>query len=504
MRLSLALLVASFVLVSCHDSSGSSTSLALGVNDLGAVERVLAFEDGLLVAAVSEPNADRNGGGLESFLGVFDLRSGNRVFLPNVATGYGAKTGAGFVTFLVDEASAGRDLDGDGDRIDLVVHVYDARRGPIRNLGLASYSLPVQRGALIACAPHEQPGLDLNGDGDFDDFVAHVYEADRGRLTPLTTAANGDALWIRGRRVLYLDDPKPTVQVYDADTGQVRSIPHNTDAVWIEGSLLATQIPEWENGNQDLNGNGRTDDGFLELHDLDTGNMHVTDRNDCWILDIGADLAVVALEEDDAHEVRVYDRLTDTLSAPLGAGLRSGSSVSERLFAYVVNEYEAGADLDGDGKLWDDVLHVFDARTGTARNIARAAFSGPQIDGSRVAFLGLGEPSLARPPIRTTVHVLDERSGVVTDTGVMASEFRFVNGIVVALTPEAWLEEDLDGDGELTHTILQVHDLASGETRSTGLTVWYFEDDDDDAPAMIDGDVAALVVDGRLKAIRLR
>jgi hypothetical protein len=135
MRLSLALLVASFVLVSCHDSSGSSTSLALGVNDLGAVDRVLAFEDGLLVAAVSDPNADRNGGGLESFLEVFDLRSGNRVFLPNVATGYGAKTGAGFVTFLVDEASAGRDLDGDGDRIDLVVHVYDARRGPIRNLG---------------------------------------------------------------------------------------------------------------------------------------------------------------------------------------------------------------------------------------------------------------------------------------------------------------------------------------------------------------------------------
>jgi hypothetical protein len=40
--------------------------------------------------------------------------------------------------------------------------------------------------------------------------------------------------------------------------------------LWIEGSLLATQIPEWENGNQDLNGNGRTDDGFLELHDLDT------------------------------------------------------------------------------------------------------------------------------------------------------------------------------------------------------------------------------------------
>jgi hypothetical protein len=311
---------------------------------------------------------------------------------------------------------------------------------------------------------------------------------------------------ISGRRVFYLDDPDPTVQVYDADTGQLRSIPHSTDAMWVEGSLLATLVPEWENGGQDLNGNGSNNDGFVELHDLDTEHVRMTSRNDCYVISIGGDLAVVGLEQHpEPREVRVYDRFTDTLSDPIEAGVASltvNNGVSDRRYAYLVSEYEAGADLDGDGELWDEVLHLFDARTGTARNVGRAAYSRPQIDADRVAFLAVAEPTIERPPSRTSVHVLDVRTGVVTDTGVMASDFLLEDGRILALTPEEWQGIDLDGDLALTHTVLQVHDLGSGETLSTGLTVLYFDDEYD--PIVLDGDVLALVVDGRLKAVRLR
>lgn len=508
MRLPLALLVLVSALVSCHRSSDSSSFLEEGVNDLGTAERLLGFADGIVAAAVFENGVDLNGDGddADSLLEIVNLGSGNRTFVPDVAIGSGVTTGAHFVSFLVDEAAAGRDLNGDGDALDPVAHVYDARRGSTRNLHLATYSRIVQEGSLIAVGVHEEPGVDLDGDGEFHDTITHVYAADRSLLTMLPGDAFPDTLRIQGRRVICVTDDPETVQVYDADTGQLTTIDREADALWGDGSLLALVVPEWENGNQDLNGNGRIDDVFVELHDLETGLVRATDENDCWILSLGEELAVVALVEyPEPVEVRVYDRFSDTLSDPIGhwsSSTLDTALTSDRRHAYLVDEYEVGADLDGDGQQMDKVLHVFDARTGTTRSVGRASFSAPQIDAQRVAFLGLAEPRSERPPTHTSVHLLDLRTGVVSDLGLMASEFQLVDGRIVALTPEEWQGVDLDGDQQLTHTVLQVLDLASGETLDTGLTVWNF--DDELQPIVLDGDVLALVVDGGLKAVRLR
>ena len=494
-----------FALAACHDSSGGAAFLAPGVNDLGTSEGLLAFADGIVAAAVVERADDLNGDGdrVDFLLEILDVRSGKRTYVSDVATGHGVTTGAGFVTFLVNEASAGRDLNGDGDQLDLVVHVRDARRGSTRNLGLVTYDPPVQEGSLIAVGVYEEPGLDLNADGDFEDGVTHVFRAERGLLTVLPNDSFPSTVRIEGRRVFFVTEDPETVQIYDADTGQLTTIDLVIDAMWVQGSLLALLVPEWENGNVDLNGNGRIDADFVQLHDLDTGHVQATDRDDCWILALGEDLAVVALEQyPDPTEVRVYDRLSDTLSDPIGAwssssfGARKGMT-SDRRHAYLVGEGEVGMDLDGDGQQWDKVLHVFDARTGMTRSTGKAAYSEPQIDARRVAFLGL-----ATPGSYTTVHVLDLHSGAVSDLGLAASELLLVNGRILVLTPEEWQGEDLDGDQALTHTVLQVHDLGTGRTHVTGLSVGNLEDSGH--PVVLDGDVLALAVDGRLMAVRLR
>jgi hypothetical protein len=89
--------------------------------------------------------------------------------------------GTHVVGFLVEERRQGNmDLNGDGDAFDAVVHVFDGRRRRILNLGLAERegipSIPTA-GNIVAFGVHEkaQGNTDLNGDGDTDDRVIHVF-----------------------------------------------------------------------------------------------------------------------------------------------------------------------------------------------------------------------------------------------------------------------------------------------------------------------------------------
>ena len=506
-----------FALAACHDSSGGATFLAPGVNELGIRGSVVALEDGFLVASEFENGRDVNGDGdgTDSLVVIQDLRSGLKHFVGR-APGSEVSAGAGFVSFRLNEGAEDRDLNGDGDRQDTVLHVHDARRGTTRNLGLAVRAW-AQDGALIAAAVSESAqGVDLNGDGTIRGTIPHVYEADRQRLTPLSIEAYS-GFHVEGRRVAYQveereagdlngdgDDDDGIVQVYDVDTGQVEDTVHASDAWVVDGSLLFIHVMELANGDADLNANGRHDDSFLQFHDLDTGRVRVTSQRDCNVVSFGEDLAVMTLEDPfQPVEIRVWDRFTDTLF-PLERwdSRHLAVSFSDRRHAYVVDESLAGADLDGDGRRIDPVLHVFDARTGVGRNIGRAAFTAPRIDARRVVFLGLAVPQDMRPPTHTSVHVLELRTGVVRDLGLMASDFRLVDERIVALTPEAWQGVDLDGDQVLLDTVVQVHDLRTGRTFNTGLAVSSF--DDELHPFALEGDVLVLEEFGELVAVRLR
>lgn len=506
MRRSLALtLLGSSLALGCADSSSDSTFLTPGVTDLGIAGGDYRLEDGVLAASRSEDGVDRNGDGdgVDRVLEIVDLRGGRRTFVAN-ESGLGLSVGAGFVAFLVSEQDGGRDLNGDHDLLDFVLHVHDTRTGRTRNLGHACFDAPAQDGDRIAVAVFENAqGEDLDGDGDLDDSIPFVYEAERQRLTQLPGTARSGTLRVVGRHVLWQPDDVDTVQVYDALTGRIHDTARACDEVRLEGSLLAMLVPEWENGDFDLNGNGRSDDSFVELHDLDTGRVRVTSQNDSTLLALDGDLAVVALEDPfQPREIRVYDRLDDRWY-PLpswGSSLFDTTLLSARRHAFLVNELEVGADLDGDGELFDDVLHLFDARTGRTRAV-RAAYSSPALDERWLAFLGLSEPQVARPPTHTSVHVLDVQSGVVRDLEWMASDFRLEHGRILALTPEAWQGVDLDGDQRLDHSVLLIHDLGKRRTYNTGLA--RFDLGDEFHPVEFDGEQLVLEVGGRLKALHV-
>jgi len=79
-----------------------------------------------------------------------------------------------------ESAQGGRDLNGDGDALDGVLHVYDERADRGFSTGLALYGSYARDGSLSAFRVLESvQGEDLNGDGDLADEFAYVLDLPR-------------------------------------------------------------------------------------------------------------------------------------------------------------------------------------------------------------------------------------------------------------------------------------------------------------------------------------
>lgn len=95
----------------------------------------------------------------------------------------------GWLAALVSETEEGMDLNLDGDTADLVPHVYNLSARQWTSLAVAADEIRLNGGQLAFLSPEGNEGLDLNGDGDTMDHVVHVYDAESGLLNPLGVAA---------------------------------------------------------------------------------------------------------------------------------------------------------------------------------------------------------------------------------------------------------------------------------------------------------------------------
>lgn len=137
-----------------------------------------------LVSETAEGGSDLNGDGdvLDHVLAVSSLSSGRDWQDTGIVTEQMAIVGDRVVV-LSSEAAAGSDLNGDGDRADRVVQVYDAQARDLFNTAMAAEEIVAGDG-LVALRTREtaQSGRDLNGDGDADDAVLQVLEVATDRL----------------------------------------------------------------------------------------------------------------------------------------------------------------------------------------------------------------------------------------------------------------------------------------------------------------------------------
>jgi hypothetical protein len=139
------------------------------------------------VFAVREAAVDLNGDGdrLDYALHFADLETRtvtNLQFAANERELEIGREGRPFVdsralAFSVFEGGQGnRDLNGDGDADDDVLHVRDLAGGTVTNLGLTVIpnTVIVSSGKVVFGADEPRQGQDLNGDGDASDVVLHV------------------------------------------------------------------------------------------------------------------------------------------------------------------------------------------------------------------------------------------------------------------------------------------------------------------------------------------
>ena len=116
------------------------------------------------------------------------------------------------VAFRVDEEQqSDTDLNGDGkaDSDQRVIHVYDAKKGTTTNLGLAANNdLQMEKDSVSFRVEEQQQGSDLNGDGhaDSDDEVLHVYDAKKGIITNVGLAAQSNFQMEKNRVVFRVDE----------------------------------------------------------------------------------------------------------------------------------------------------------------------------------------------------------------------------------------------------------------------------------------------------------
>ncbi|MGH7789833.1 MAG: TolB family protein, partial [Candidatus Binatia bacterium] len=239
-------------------------------------------------------------------------------------------------------AGGGADLNGDGDADDQVVHLWSG--GAARNLARAATAVSLSEQALAALVAERDEGArDLNGDGDALDDVVQVFAADRWR----NLAQAADAVQAGGGVVAFTtpeagqgnadlnadgDAADRVVQVFEVQGAALANVGQAAEDLVVGASgLVAFRTREASQGNQVLNGDGDGDDDVLQVYDPVTGT----------VLNTGLAVTPCRLEACDPRAP--YRVLSDTVK-------------------FLTFESAQGADLNGDGDRNDLVVQVVNVR----------------------------------------------------------------------------------------------------------------------------------------------
>jgi len=351
-----------------------------------------------------------------SVLHVFDVKKG-AITNVGLTSEPGPQIDKEWVAFLVNELSEGTDLNGDGDinRYENVLHVFDTKRGATTNVGLAAlYSFHIDKERVAIIVPEAEQGTDLNSDGDTIDFVLHVFDAKMGAITNVGLAG----FWpqIDKERVAFLvheagegtdlngdgDIDDFVLHVFDAKKGATTNVGLAClpfDSPQIDKERVAFLVSEAGEGT-DLNGDGDIADRVLHVFDAKKGNttnvgvsvsstgIRIDKERVAFVVsegNEGIDLNGDGVINRRVRVPHVYD-IKKGVTFNLGLAARFAEIDEERV-AFFVTERDEGTDLNGDGDTLDKVLHVFDAKKGTTTNLGLASLFGLEIDKGRMVFV---------------------------------------------------------------------------------------------------------------------
>ncbi len=351
----------------------------------------------------------------------------------------------------VAEASAERDLNGDGDRLDHVDHVFDLERGELENLGLAVYAgdgrPPLSQGFLVEeVSERDHGGIDLDGDGFADDHVLHLRDLEAGT----TRRLGGKELFgFAGNHLLYFPPESTALHALHLETLESRSLEiaavrvgdappcelHHAGGASVCGRddvprYTPIHVSESAQG-ADLNADRDRSDLVVHVFDADAGEVRNTGLPGGHAQIFGRWLRVEVSEEqhesDENGDGDQLDFVSVFLDLASGRQVRPGVAGSSRILSdhwasVVAREAHGGRDLNGDGDARDWVHFTLHLATGS---LLPSGMLGP-------------------------VDALGEGRWIVAEQN------------------EQFRGQDLTGDGDLEDASLFIHDLSTDVTSDLG------------------------------------
>jgi hypothetical protein len=311
-------------------------------------------------------------------------------------------------------------------------------------------------GDLIAFNIYERnvapwPGIDLNGDGDFDDSIIRYFNT--SSLTVVKTGLEGISASVSGSKIAFetyevwvgedlngdgYHSADGVIRYLDLKTGEVTNTGVLGYTSRMSGSIIAFGVPEKyplvDGTDRDLNGDGDATDNLIGYIDITTGeHTYVAE----------------------------------------GTGPRiSGSTICFWTREEWLNDH-AGSDVNGDGDTDDTVLGIYDIISGTTTVVDVRGMDSPSISGSLIVFSTseyFWESDLNGDgdAVDAIISVYDITTGTLTFTeaeGLMPS----ISGSLIAYEVwESWYG-DLNGDGDTDDSLIYLYDLLTGEKTNTGI-----------------------------------
>ncbi len=394
------------------------------VENLGLASSAFRIQGDLLAFTVTE-----SAQGARDFNGDGDSRDGVlHLYRPSTGTlvNVGLDAAGGFVSnetyaaFAVSEANqGGADRNGDGDALDMVLHLVDAGSGSVTNLGLATPSQQFQLDSnLVAFLVREsgQAGRSLNGDADANDNVLHLYDIASGTTSNVGRAAASFQL---SGGVVAFAQPESAQGGVDANgdrdafddvlhyfapaSSTMTNLSLAVEGFQLDSRHLAFGVREFRQGGGDLNGDGDTADLVLHLHDVaasSTVNLG-TDATLGFKLEGETLLAFGAWEPGQGagdlngdgdvsdYVLHVYDIVSGSLlnlEVDPSGGFQSFQLSGRTLSFGVQEQAQGGSDLNADGDTGDIVLHFFQAGASSIVNLGFDVTAGHQVHSDRIAF----------------------------------------------------------------------------------------------------------------------
>jgi hypothetical protein len=432
--------------------------------------------------------------------------------LHNVGYAVGRVAASGpWVVFGVKERRQHVDLNGDGDRSDEVAHLLNALTGVVTNTGLAVKNFKVA-GSYAALAVLESGSgrQDLNGDGDKRDIVLHVVDLVTGDITNTMQAMHRADFDMNAGSVVILtpesaqstdlngdgDRGDQVAQVWKLATGELVSTGLDCEAFVLGGDYVGIAVREGRQGVGSLNGDGDSKDTVLHVHRISTGTtqnlgfalyrpskkMKISPTAILFTVSEGrdglGDLNGDGRNNDDVAKLFVFasSTLYDLDVATTGRNI----AVGQHMAAFSVPEKQQGdGDLNGDGDTQDNVIHVVDLATGVMQSLGvQGDF--PAVLGNAVVFRSI-ENASGKADLNAdgdkgdrVLRVYDGDTNTVTTLDAVKRFRRSwyqTNGSRIAFIsrerPAA--KTDLNGDGDIRDNVVQVYDIATGVLSNTGL-----------------------------------